>query len=86
MLANQRARSARVVEMDVREQQVAQVAQHEAALDQLRLQRLDAGRGPTVLEREPVLGLEQVDADHALGTLVVQVQEDPARPSSRAGS
>ena len=32
MLANQRARRAGVVEMDVREQKMAQVAQHETAL------------------------------------------------------
>ena len=74
MLANQRARGAGVVEMDVREQQVAHVVQHEAALGQLRLQRRDAGRRPAVLEREPVVGLEQVDADDALGTFVVQIK------------
>ena len=74
MLADESARGAGVVEVDVREQEVAHVAQHERALGQLPLQLRDAGRRPAVLEREPVLGLEQIDADDALGTFVVQVK------------
>jgi hypothetical protein len=55
-----------VVEVDVREQQVPQVAELEPALGQARLQLLDAGRGPAVEERGAVCGFEQVGADHAL--------------------
>jgi hypothetical protein len=74
MLADEHARRAGVVEVDVREQQVADVRQHEPAFGELGLEREDVGRRPAILEREPVLGLEQVDADHALRVFVVQIQ------------
>ena len=46
----------------------------ERALGQLLFELPDAGRRPAVLERGPVLGLEQVDADHALGIIFFRGQ------------
>ena len=46
MLADEYARGARVVEVDVRQQQVAQVAQREAVLGEPLLQRVDVVDGP----------------------------------------
>jgi hypothetical protein len=66
VLAHQRARRARVVEVDVRQQQVAHILQLEPALTEPRLQLRDAARGAAVLQRRPVVGLEQVAADHPL--------------------
>ena len=90
MLADERAGSAGVVEVDVREQQVADVGQGQAALGEPLLQGGDARRGPAVVEREPVGGLEQVDADDALVALVVEVERirrshapDPSRVCAR---
>ena len=73
MLADERSGSAGVVEMDVREQQVADVGQGQAAFFEPLLEGGDAGRGPAVVERETVRGLEQVDADDALVALMVEV-------------
>ncbi len=74
VLADEHARRARVVEVDVREEQVPHVAELESALGQAGLQRGQADRGPAVLQRGPVLGLEQVGADHSLAAEVVQVE------------
>jgi hypothetical protein len=74
VLADEHTRRARVVEMNVRKEQMAHVRQDETALRQLRLQRRDARRRSAVLEREPVLGLDEVDADDALDTFVVQIK------------
>ena len=63
VLADERSGGACVVEMDVREQQVAQVGQGEPALREPLLQGGDARRRPAVVEREAVSGLHQVDAD-----------------------
>ena len=60
VLAHEAAGGARMVEVDVREQQVADVGELEPALGQSRLQGRNAGRRPAVVEREPVVGLEQV--------------------------
>ena len=46
MLAHERARRAGVVEVDVGEQEVADVAELEPALGESRLQRGEALRGP----------------------------------------
>ena len=67
VFAHERPGGAGVVEVDVREQQVADVGELEPALGEGRLQGRDAGRGPAVVEREPVVGLEQVARDDALG-------------------
>ena len=66
MLADDRAGGAGVVEVDVREEQVAHVAELEAALAQALLQPRERRRRPAVEERRPVARLDQVDADRAL--------------------
>jgi hypothetical protein len=66
VLPHERARGARMVEVDVREQQVTQVLQLEPALGEPRLQLRDTARRPAVVQREPVVGLEQVGADDPL--------------------
>ena len=60
VLAHEHAGRARVVEVDVREEQVPEVAQLETALGQARLQLVDAGGGPAVEQRGPVVGLDEV--------------------------
>ena len=74
VLADERAGGAGVVEVDVREQQVADVGELEAAVGERLLQRREAGGRAAVVQREPVVGLEQVAADDAL-VLVVQVDQ-----------
>jgi hypothetical protein len=49
--AGEKARRARVVEVDVREQQVAKVPEVEPVRRQAGLQRIDARRRPTVDKR-----------------------------------
>ena len=73
LLADENAGRACVVEVDVREQEMAEVGQRDAQLGESLLQRRDARGGPAVVEPEAVLGLEQVHADHALLALVVKV-------------
>jgi hypothetical protein len=52
--AGEQARRACMVEVDVREQQVAEIPQCEPVRRQTGLQRLEAGRGPTVDQRRLV--------------------------------
>ena len=73
VLAHERAGGAGVVEVDVREEQMADVAELEAALREPGLQRRDARRRPAVVEREAVVGLDDVAADVAGEALVEQV-------------
>ena len=80
VLADERACGAGVVEVDVREEQVPQIGQLETARCEPGLQMLDAGRGATVEERGPVVGLEQVAADDRPALEVEEV--DRLRPSS----
>ena len=88
VLAHEHARRARMVEVDVREQQVAHVGELEAALGEPGLQLGHAGRRPAVLQREPVVGLEQVGADHPLVAEVAQVERlgHQLHPCQRSGS
>ena len=88
VLPHEHARRSRMVEVDVREQQVSYVGELEAALREARLQLRHAGRGPAVLQREPVLGLEQVRADHPLVAEVAQVERlgHQPHPCQRSGS
>ena len=72
MLADEGAGGAGVVEVDVREEKMADVRQLEPALGETGLQRVDARRRAAVVDRRPVVGLDQVRADDALG-LVVEV-------------
>jgi hypothetical protein len=62
-----------VVEVDVGEQEVPDVAELVPALRQSGLERAEAARGPAVEEREPVLGLEQIDPDRARVAAVEEV-------------
>ena len=70
MLAHEHAGRAGMVEMDVAEQQVADVGQLQAARRERRLQRVDRHRGPAVEERGAVFGVEQVAGDRALDALL----------------
>jgi hypothetical protein len=74
VLAYQRTGGARMVEVDVREQQVAEVVKLEPVLGEARLQRGDTARRAAVLECRPVGGLEQVAADDALMAAVEEVE------------
>ena len=63
MLAHERSRGPGVVEMDVREEEAAQVAELETAGRQRLMERRKAARRAAVVEREPVLGLDEIGAD-----------------------
>jgi hypothetical protein len=73
MPANEHARGAGVVEVDVAEQQVTDVGELEIALGERPFERGDVAGWPAVEEREAVVGLEQVAADDALGAAVMEV-------------
>src|SRR5262249_48667091 len=73
MLAHERPGRAGVVEADVGEKEVPDVGEPEPTLGAPRLQRVEAGRGPTGEERGAVLRLEQVGPDDAGDGLVVEV-------------
>ena len=72
VLADEGAGGTGVVEVDVGEEEMADVRQLEPALGETRLQRVDARRRPAVVNGRPIVGLDQVRADDALG-LVVEV-------------
>src|ERR671933_2265840 len=74
MLAHEYARGARVVEVDVREEEMANVAEREPALLEPRLQRRDARGGAAVEQRRPVVRPQEVRADHTRGAEVVEVE------------
>ena len=63
VLADERARRTGVVEVDVREEKVPDVAELEPALAEAGLQVLDAGRRAAVEERGAVVRLDEVTAD-----------------------
>jgi hypothetical protein len=73
MLAYEHTRGACVVEVDVAEEQVAQVRELEAVLLEPSFERRDAARRPAVEEREPVVGLDEVAPDDALVAAMVEV-------------
>ena len=73
MLPDEGARGAGMVEVDVAEQQVADVGERVSAGGESLLERGDVGRRPTVEKREAVVRLEQIAADDALGAEVVEV-------------
>ena len=72
MLSHENAGSARVVEMDVREEKMANVSELEATFGEPCLQRGNARRRTAVEERGSVVGVEQVARDDS-GRTVVQV-------------
>jgi hypothetical protein len=71
--AHERSRGACMIEVDVAEEEVADVWKGEAVLGETLLERRNAARRAAVMEREAVLGLEQVGADDAVGALVAEV-------------
>ncbi len=73
MLADERPRSPCVVEVDVREEQMADVLQLEALFGEAGLERLDRRGRPAIEERRTVVRVHDVDADDALEALVHQV-------------
>ena len=73
MVAHDRAGGAGVVEVDVREQEVTQVGETDAALCEPGFERLACRGRPAVEEGEAVVGLDQVDPDRALAAGEVQV-------------
>jgi hypothetical protein len=73
VLAHEDARRARVVEMDVAEQQVADVGEREPAVGEAGLERVDRRRGAAVEDRGPVVGVEEVARDDPLAAEMVQV-------------
>jgi hypothetical protein len=73
VLADEDPRGAGVVEMDVAEQQMAQIRELDAVLLEPPLERRDAARRPAVEQREPVVGLDEVATDDALDAAVVEV-------------
>jgi hypothetical protein len=75
VLADEDAGRARVIEVDVAEQQMTHVAEGQGALFEGFLEARDADRGAAVVEREPSRGLDEVAADDALGALVVEVDQ-----------
>ena len=73
MLPDEDASRARVVEMDVREEKMAEVGGLDTTLLQPLLQAIEARGGTAIEQGRPVLRLEQVRAHDALGALMVQV-------------
>ena len=84
MLAHEHAGRARVVEMDVAEQQMAHVGELHAVLLEAALQRGDRRRRAAVEERRAVVGVEQVAPDRALAARVVKVDQIHATRSRDA--
>ena len=80
VLADEHSRRAGVVEVDVRQEEVAQVGEVEPARGEAGLEVGKAGRRAAVEKRGPVEGLEQVDADDAL-VEVVEIDRLGARDS-----
>ncbi len=74
VLTHERAGRARVVEMDVREEQVLQVADLRAAGAERVAERREAARRAAVEERQPVVRLDEVRGDSA-GVPAVQEVE-----------
>src|SRR5438093_712884 len=63
----------RVVEMDMAEQDVAEVAERKPVVFETALQRVHATRRAAVEQRRPFLGLDDVHADHALDAAVEEI-------------
>jgi hypothetical protein len=62
-----------VVEVDVAQQQVADVAELEVVVGEARLQRVDRRRRPAVEDRRSVVRVEDVGADAAGPAVVMKV-------------
>src|SRR5690242_18445043 len=88
VLAHEDAGGARMVEVDVREQQMTHVLQVEPTCAQARLQRNDAGRRAAVEQRRPVVRVQHVRPDHVLGAAVEEIERIRGHvpPDPRIGS
>ena len=73
VLAHEDACRARVVEVDVREQKMAEIGDREAVVGESFAQRLDRRCRPAVEERRPFGRLEELRRDDALVTEVAEV-------------
>jgi len=82
VLADERARGACVIEVDVREQQVPEVADLDASLREALAEDGQAARRAAVVEREAVVRLDEVGAD-APGVAAVQEVEGLVRHAER---
>ena len=74
MLTDERAGRARVVEVDVGEQQVLDVAELDATGAECLVERGQAARRAAVEEREAVVGLDEVRRDAARVAAVEKVE------------
>ena len=73
VLAHEDACRARVVEVDVREQEMAEIGDREAVVGEGFAQRLDRRCRPAVEERRPPGRLEEIRRDDALVAEVAEV-------------
>ena len=79
VLAHEEAGGARVVEVDVREQEMAQVGDRDAVLGEPGAERFERRCGTAVMESRAFGGVEQVRADDALAAEVEEVDEERLR-------
>src|SRR3954465_7279934 len=90
VLAREPARSPRMVEVDVREKEVPQILELDAARAEPGLQRVDARRRAAVEQSHSFVGLDEIGADDALGAEVSKIERfrgaKRARPTGRARS
>ena len=75
MLAHEHPGRTGVVEVDVAEQEVADVGESQPLLREPGLQGLDRRGGAAVEEREAVVGVEEIRADRPLVALMQEVEQ-----------
>ena len=68
VLPHEHPRGARVIEVDVRQKEMAQIGRGDAVLPETGPEGVDRRRRAAVEQRRPVGGVEQVGADDTLGT------------------
>jgi hypothetical protein len=73
MISDDHAGGAGVIQVDVAQEQVADVRQGKAEESEAFLESWDARSRTAVEERWPVVGLDEVAADDALDAAVVEV-------------
>ncbi len=73
MLAHEQSGGAGVVEMDVAEQQVADVSQLHSARRECGLQRVDRDGGPAVEQCRAIVGVERVAPDRVCDAFMEEV-------------
>jgi uncharacterized membrane protein len=85
VLAHEHAGCARMIEMDVREDQVADVGQGESTLCQTLLEPLGARRGAAIEQGRAIVRLDDVGADRALVAGVEEIDRSAEHPDDRTG-